>query len=242
MRLIIVRHGDPDYEHDTLTEKGKREASLLAERLKKENITAIYTSPLGRAKDTCMYTAKALGRESDVVVKDWLQEFNHFINLPTGEKDHLIWDLLPEFWMKEEQLSSNDWYDFPCMQEGKIKTFYEEVGRGLDDLLASHGYKRDGKIFKAERPNRDTVVLFCHFGVESVLLSHLFNCSPMFFFHHTVALTSSVTTLYTEERREGKAIFRCCGFGDLSHLYAGGEPASFSARFCEIFDSDERHD
>ena len=31
MRLIFIRHGDPDYVHDTLTEKGKREAELLAE-------------------------------------------------------------------------------------------------------------------------------------------------------------------------------------------------------------------
>ncbi len=26
MKLIFIRHGDPDYEHDTLTEKGIREA------------------------------------------------------------------------------------------------------------------------------------------------------------------------------------------------------------------------
>ena len=32
MRLIFIRHGDPDYVHDTLTEKGKREAELLAQR------------------------------------------------------------------------------------------------------------------------------------------------------------------------------------------------------------------
>ena len=32
MRLLFVRHGDPDYVHDTLTEKGHREAAFLAER------------------------------------------------------------------------------------------------------------------------------------------------------------------------------------------------------------------
>jgi formamidopyrimidine-DNA glycosylase len=36
MRILIIRHGDPDYEHDTLTEKGHREAKLLAEKLVKE--------------------------------------------------------------------------------------------------------------------------------------------------------------------------------------------------------------
>ena len=38
MRILIIRHGDPDYERDTLTEKGHREAQLLANRLGKEKI------------------------------------------------------------------------------------------------------------------------------------------------------------------------------------------------------------
>ena len=33
MRILIIRHGDPDYEHDSLTEKGLREANLLKKRL-----------------------------------------------------------------------------------------------------------------------------------------------------------------------------------------------------------------
>ena len=33
MRFLIIRHGDPDYEKDSLTEKGWREAALLADRL-----------------------------------------------------------------------------------------------------------------------------------------------------------------------------------------------------------------
>ena len=35
MKLLIVRHGDPDYEKDSLTEKGWREAEYLAEKLEK---------------------------------------------------------------------------------------------------------------------------------------------------------------------------------------------------------------
>ena len=43
MRLIFIRHGDPDYSIDNLTEKGKREVKLLTERICKwENITAFY--------------------------------------------------------------------------------------------------------------------------------------------------------------------------------------------------------
>ena len=31
MKLLIIRHGEPDYTADSLTEKGWREAELLAE-------------------------------------------------------------------------------------------------------------------------------------------------------------------------------------------------------------------
>ena len=30
MRLLFIRHAEPDYSTDTLTEKGRREAALLA--------------------------------------------------------------------------------------------------------------------------------------------------------------------------------------------------------------------
>lgn len=51
MRIIFIRHGDPDYVNDSLTEKGIREAELLAKRVAKwDNITQFYCSPLGRAK------------------------------------------------------------------------------------------------------------------------------------------------------------------------------------------------
>ena len=105
----------------------------------------------------------------------------------------------------------------------------------LDELLKRHGYYREGHFYRAERPNNDTIVLFCHFGVACVLLSHLLNISPMVLWHGLCAAPSSVTTLATEERRKGIASFRMLSFGDTSHLYAKGEPPSFAARFCECF-------
>ena len=74
MRLLIVRHGDPDYEHDTLTEKGWREAELLAERLSKLNVKEFYVSPLGRAKDTASLTLQKMNREANECL--WLREFD----------------------------------------------------------------------------------------------------------------------------------------------------------------------
>ena len=48
MRILLIRHGDPDYEHDTLTEKGRREAELLAKRASSLAMGSCYQSPLGR--------------------------------------------------------------------------------------------------------------------------------------------------------------------------------------------------
>ena len=102
---------------------------------------------------------------------------------------------------------------------------------------------REGDYYRAEKANRDTLVLVCHFGLECVLLSHLMNVSPMVLWHGMCAAPSSLTSIYTEERREGIASFRVSCFGDISHLYAAGEEPSFAARFCETYDNmDERHD
>lgn len=239
MRLLIIRHGDPDYEHDCLTEKGKREATLLAEYLKNQKIDAIYSSPFGRAKETCEHVARLQGRDYEVI--EHFQEFHYGANLPQGYK-RTPWDFMPAFWTEKKELYTDEWSKSEIFEGTDTPTMYEIVGKTLDEILQRHGYKREGKIYKAIRANRDTVAIFCHFGLESILLSHLFSISPVVLLQHTCALTSSVTTLYTEEREEGIATFRMCGFGDVSHLAIGNEPPSFSARFCETFDSkEERH-
>ena len=74
MKLLIIRHADPDYEKDTLTEKGWREAELLSNRLITLDIKEFYVSPLGRARDTANVTLKKMNRTAEVL--PWLREFN----------------------------------------------------------------------------------------------------------------------------------------------------------------------
>lgn len=243
MRLLIIRHGDPDYEKDSLTEKGWREAKLLADKLVKEKIDYFYVSPLGRAKDTASITLKSLNKNA--AEKDWLREFPVEIDRPDCKDRKIIaWDWLPEDWTQVEEYFRRDlWGTTDVMKGGTVLDKYENVTAAFDALLAEHGYQREGDIYRAVSPNTDTIALFCHFGLECVLLSHLMNVSPMILWHHTCAAPSSVTTLVTEERRRGVASFRMSSFGDISHLYAGNEEASFAARFCETWDNfEQRHD
>ena len=61
MRVLFIRHGEPNYELDCITEKGQIQAQACAERLKEEGIEEIYASPLGRAQQTAEATSKVLG-------------------------------------------------------------------------------------------------------------------------------------------------------------------------------------
>ena len=59
MRILLIRHGEPDYTTDTLTPTGRREAELLSRRMAAYHIRDYYVSPLGRARETAEYTLRA---------------------------------------------------------------------------------------------------------------------------------------------------------------------------------------
>jgi len=240
MKLLFIRHGDPDYERDSLTEKGLREAKLITKRLLKESPAAVYVSPMGRAQETAKeYLEKTKIKPT---VYPWLMEFIHDVTFPDGHKQ-IPWDLLPSFLNETPELYDlNEWYNNPLMKTGNIKEEYDKVANGIDSLLKKHGYERNGMFYKVNKANTDTLMFFCHFGVECVILSHILNLSPVILWQGFSCAPTSVTTVYTEEREKGTAQFRVAAFGDISHLYEADEPPAFAARFCEIYDNfEERH-
>ncbi len=256
MELIFVRHGDPDYSIDSLTERGWKEAESLVDRFKDMDIKAFYVSPLGRAKDTASFTLKAMNREA--VVCDWLQEFPAIVKITenNGLADafpdtktvdgtvyaNVAWDMLPSYLNAHpEYYHSEKWKETDVIKNGNFLPLYEEVTKGFDLLLAAHGYVRDGLFYKAVNSNTDKIVFFCHYGVTCLLLSYLMGVSPFILWHGVSFAPTAVTTVITEERREGYAMFRANKIGDISHLYVKGIEPSFACRFCETFDSDERH-
>ena len=245
MKLLFVRHGDPDYVKDSLTEKGWREAELLSERMKNIKADRIFVSPLGRAKDTASLSLKKMGMEGREETFPWLQEFHVRVKRPDkGGELKVAWDWLPQDFADHDAFFNPDtWMDHPVYDDSDIRKEVAYIYETFEKLLNELGYKKEGRYFKAVRPNNDTIVFFTHFALNSILLGYLLNISPFALWHGTCAAPTSVTTVTTEERRKGIAYFRMNSFGDISHLYAGGEPPAFAARFCECFDNaDERHD
>lgn len=242
MKILFIRHGDPNYEIDSLTEKGWREAALLADRISQLKIKAFYVSPLGRAKDTASLTLQKMHRKAEEL--PWLREFHAPIpDFHTG-KPRIAWDQLPTDWTAEPKYyDKTRWAQTMPMLQGHVIEEARRVWDGIDSILAHHGYIRENNCYRAVSPNEDTIALFCHFGVTCMMLSHLLGISPMILWHSFCAAPTSVTSLISEERREGIALFRMNAFGDTAHLYANNEEPAFAARFCETFaNQKQRHD
>lgn len=237
MRILIFRHGDPDYANDSLTERGKQEVLLLKELIPDYHINHAYISPLGRAQLTAR-----LALEDQKITREtcwWLREFAPRIKHPDC-KDTIAWDWMPDYWTRDERFFSLEkWTDNEVMKEGGVREEYEKVIEEFDRVIEACGYARNGRIYDAVCPNHDTIAFFCHFGVECVLLSRLLNISPMLLWHAFSAAPSAVTSVYTEERQKGKAIFRVNEFGAVPHLVMGGVEPSKRARFVECYGDTE---
>lgn len=258
MRILFIRHGDPDYVNDTLTEKGHREAALLAETAADLHMGDCYMSPLGRAQHTAAYSLNKLGKTAPIL--DWLQEFPATVDI--NGNDELLrcypdtalnsdgtyglripWDMIPGYWTEHpEYMHPTAWRESEVAKCSRMVADYDAVSAGLDALLAKYGYLREGEHYRVEKENTQTITLFCHLGVTCAMLSHLWNISPFILWHCLALLPTSVTEVVTEERKQGIAYFRGLRLGDQSHLYRGKEEPSFACRFCETYgDFGQRH-
>ena len=77
--------------------------------------------------------------------------------------------------MADERFFQYDhWFENEAMQEGHVKEEYDRVIEEFDKLLVKHGYERKGHYYKVNEENNDTIIFFCHFGLECVLLRWYF--------------------------------------------------------------------
>ncbi len=228
MKIYIVRHGDPDYSIDSLTEKGWREAELLSERMKNIPIDDFYCSPLGRAKDTLKPTIEKTGKTFEIL--PWLREFEGRKEGKIPGHSRVTWDIPPSLWCNEPKFYTFDkWQETPWMTESTAPANYPEVTDGIDELLFRYGWIREGMVYRGGEEK--SIALFCHFGLGSLVMAYLLGIPPVVAQNSFFLAPTSVTTLVTETDDAGYSHFRATGVGDISHLYMGGEPMSESGLY-----------
>lgn len=261
MRIIFIRHGEPDYTTDTLTGNGVREADALVARTSQWNVEQFYVSPLGRAQLTAAPTLAARGQEA--ITLPWLREFNVRVVDPITQEPHCAWDLMPQTYAVDPVMyDPMEWiHSAFYSQYPEVAEQWQLVREGIDGLLAQYGYIRNGAWYDFVDPTghvnpagigdlmlhgthtyeiRDTddertIVMVCHMGITCVILGYLMGISPVILWHTTCIPTTGVTVINAEKRLDNVAHWRLQLLGDTRHLQEAGLPVSGYAAFSPLF-------
>lgn len=175
MKLILVRHGDPNYADDCLTPLGHLQARAAAERLAGEGIEKIYSSSCGRAVETAEYTARALGIP-EVEQLDFMREISWGARYGEELYSHgHPWDVSDKMAAENRDFMDPDWRDGEYFANNYIMDHYDSMVPCIDALLAGLGVVREGLYYRVKNCPYTAVALFSHGGSSSVLLSRVFN-------------------------------------------------------------------
>jgi len=220
MILYIIRHGDPDYAHDCLTEFGKQQAEVLADRLLTYGINKIYTSPMGRARETASALCKKMNVEA--IVEPWAHEIA--LSTRNPEFGEMFCTNTPTYILRSEEMYDlgYDWPNHPIFKDSDAKEIMDSICNNSDEFLARHGYVRENRLYKMVEPNDDSIALFCHGGLGMTLFSHLMGIPAPVSWSNTNLNTTGVIKLWFQNYKTGSTSPRCMFFNDTSHLFKAG--------------------
>ena len=230
MLLYIIRHGDPDYEHDCLTPKGKLQAQALAKRLAVHGLDKIFCSPLGRAKQTAEPTCALLGLPMSI--EEWTSEnlaWNDF-SVPLEHSGRTWCFHVQNTDYKNDGTISlmEHWHTAESFRGANVQKGYQRIMDASDDFLARLGYRRKGSVYEITAPNDQRIAVFCHQGFGTTWISHLLRIPPHLFWASFDLSHSSVTILEWKNNSNGMTAPQCLMLSDLSHIYREGLPLQYN--------------
>lgn len=228
MLLYIIRHGDPIYVTDTLTEKGQAQAQALKCRFT-QGFDRIYSSPMGRARATAQPTCDLTGIPYQV--EEWTSEWLSWVDMSVSDENGEDWvfrkyerRMLETNWHK----LGDRWYDDKAFRGLRVKECYQRIVKNSDDFLLRQGYRRDGSLYIAERPNDERVAVFCHHGFGTTWLSHLLRIpAPMLWTSFDITHTG-VTVLRFKADDDGVCTPVCLCYSDMSHILKSDMPMTYN--------------
>jgi len=220
MKLLLIRHGDPNYANDTLTDTGHRQAKHLAEGLVNVRIDRLVVSPLGRAQHTADYLIRL--KKLDFETLDFLKELRGRYDDTRYAWDYHGCDLLSP----GHDITKSNWPEL--VPYGKhMAPVYQEFISQFDAFISDFGLERSGHVYKINRTNDETIAVVCHAGVIKTLLSHLLHI-PLPVVYSQFRIDPSSVTRLRLERKKGLGVFRLVSLNDMSHT--GSLPESTEYR------------
>lgn len=222
MRIVFVRHGEPDYVHDCLTEAGRRQAAAAAERMAGEGISEIYASPCGRASETAAFTARRLGLP--VTTVDYMREISW--GGPGIPEDGHPWTLGDRLLESDFDFRADDWREHPYFRDNAATRHFRDISARIDGFLEGFGYRHRSSSFLCETDAERTVALFSHGGSGACALAHLL-ALPFPYVAAMMPYDFTSVTILAFPVAKGAAVHpRLELFNDCAHIRRGpGAPA-----------------
>lgn len=223
MILYIIRHGEPNYAIDHLTETGWLQAEAVGERMAKIGLDRIFTSPMGRARDTSAPTCRLLNMEAQI--EDWSHEIGIEIKTPYPDGEPKSISLLQNTIFRQDgriDLGREGAFDCPGIRESGMKQHLAFLKAHGDDFLERLGYRAENDVYRILRPSEERVALFCHAAMGRAWISQLLGIPLNVMWASFSYEFTGVTKLEFKNNPDGFTAPTCHYFSDISHLYAKG--------------------
>ena len=227
MIFYYVRHGDPIYDPDSLTELGHKQAAALAKRFSLYGLDEIYASTSIRAQQTAEPTCIALNKQKTLL--DWANEghawWEFTIEKEGGGKEWAPFDKTYKQKLNEPSVLAmgNKWYDHPMFAKNAFKKGMERISKEADAFLLSLGFAHDREkgCYRVVKPNEKRVALFAHAGFGMAFLSSILDIPYPYLATRMDLCHTAVTVIWFDETAE--VIYpRVLQWANDSHLYKEG--------------------
>jgi broad specificity phosphatase PhoE len=218
MEIVLLRHAQPEWNlgreaqvDPDLTELGRQQAELAAQRLATEHFDEVLVSTATRSQATA---APLLERSRPAVIEDrvWLHEIRmpaSWQGTPAAEVGRRLRDA-------RERPRDAWWEGMPGGES--FRDFHARVTIGLSNELAERGVQRtdDGLWHVPDQPLR--MLMIAHAGTNSVVLGHLLGLEPEPWEWERFASDHASLTLLRSVPIAGQHIFTLQSFSDTQHL------------------------
>ena len=228
MFLYYVRHGEPNYELDCLTEKGQKQAEAIAKVFKQIGIQKVYASTMGRAQETAKPTAKEFNLS--IFPCPWAREDlaweNYSAPIDEHQRTWLFWHpkWAKEFQSNETRNAGYSFYNLPVYDGCNIKKGIESTDKAVDKFMKELGFlhDRENACYRQIKKNDDNVALFAHHGFGLAFLSSLLDIPYSFFSLRFDMGHTSYSLIQFEANVDGIVIPNVIHLSDDSHLHVDG--------------------
>lgn len=223
MLLYLIRHGDPNYQLDCLTDRGKLQAEAVAKRMQASKIDVVYSSPMGRAMETAAPTCKLL--DLPCHIEEWTHEVRseRLTTYPDGKPKSVT--LLQNTLLRENgeaDIPFERAFESKALRESEMASAFSYIRDSGREFLRRLGYEEENGVYRILKQNEDRIALFTHAVFTRTWLSHLLHI-PMHLMWASFAPThTGVTVVEFKNNPDGFTAPKVLCFSDMSHLFAAG--------------------